>query len=103
MGGLTGNGLIQLRLPRGHGLTRQVLNEVKAPGLEDSVAPGLHQPVDRRLKVLMPMPPPQLFEHRVVKALPPKLMRFTPRARTEDNCAQSKVAGSISRVISAPG
>ena len=72
MGGLTGNGLIQLGIPRGQTLTWQVLNEIETPRLESSVAPGLQEPVDRRQEVVMPMPPPQLFEHCVIKALPPQ-------------------------------
>lgn len=103
MGSLTGNGLNQLRIPPGQGLAREVLDEIETPGPKRAIAPGLNQPVDRRMEVALAMPTPQLLEHRIIKALPPRLMRFTPWARTEANCAESKVAGSISRVISAPG
>ena len=72
MGGLTGKGLIQLRIPPSQGLAREVLDEIETPGSERAIAPGLNQPINRRMEVGVAVPTPQLFEHRVIKALAPE-------------------------------
>ena len=72
MGGLTGNGLIQLLIPPGQGLAWEVLDEIETPGPQCPIPPGLNQPVDRRMEVAQAMPTPQLFEHRIIKALAPQ-------------------------------
>ena len=72
MGGLTGNGLIQLRLPPGQGLAWEVLDEIETPRPQCSIAPGLNQPVDRCMEDALSVPTPQLSEYCIIKALAPQ-------------------------------